>query len=88
MPSCYTAANVVSVCLACGSTVVNLSHMWTCVSLSHLCTACHNMIIQQLESACKAEKAVHKHMLVSHHPPTTTNPATADTLAVPTVATH
>lgn len=47
-----TMVNVASVCPACGCTAIDLSHVYMCVSLSHLCTVCHDVIACWLELAC------------------------------------
>jgi hypothetical protein len=73
-----TTANAAAVCLTCGVTVVDLSHAWTCVSLSLLRTARHNVIVQRLTLACWSEKAVREFVLTTTM---ATAPADADQVA-------
>lgn len=58
-----TTANAAGVCPACHKTGIDPSHAYTCVSLSHLRTARHDVVVRRVELACKTEKPVREHVL-------------------------
>jgi hypothetical protein len=60
------AAGAVHLCTACSARPVDPTHMWSCASLSCLCTAHHNEVVQQVLDTCCAQGPHVEHMFPAH----------------------